>query len=98
MRPRNLDELPNSRLKRARGRLVNSSLAQNRDVVDEEIRGQRGGAEVDAVFDSPTGYEAYLPTPQSIPYMRDTHGVHVVIARDPGSSRGYSVLTAFPTY
>jgi hypothetical protein len=79
-------------------RLVNSTLAQNRDVVDEVISGQRGGVEVDAVFDSPTGYEAYLPTPQSIPYMRDTHGVHVVIARDPGFSRGYRVLTAYPTY
>jgi Bacterial CdiA-CT RNAse A domain len=42
-------------------RLVNSTLAQNRDVVDEVIRGQRGGEEVDAIFDSPTGYEAYLP-------------------------------------
>ena len=79
-------------------RLVNSTLAQNRDVVDEVIRGQRGGAEIDAIFDSPTGYEAYLPRPQSIPYMRDTYGVRVVIARDPGSSRGYSVLTAFPRY
>jgi Bacterial CdiA-CT RNAse A domain len=79
-------------------RLVNSTLAQNRDVVDEVIRGQRGGEEVDAIFDSPTGYEAYLPRPQSVPYMRDTYGVRVVIARDPGSSRGYSVLTAFPRY
>jgi hypothetical protein len=79
-------------------RLVSSTLAQNRDVVDEVIRGQRGGAEVDAIFDSPTGYEAYLPRPQSIPYKRDTYGVRVVIARDPGSSRGYSVLTAFPRY
>jgi hypothetical protein len=79
-------------------RLINSTLAQNRDAVDEVIRGPRGGAEVDAIFDSPTGYEAHLPTPQSIPYMRDTHGVHVVIARDPSFPRGYRVLTAYPTY
>jgi hypothetical protein len=31
-------------------RLVSSTPAQNRDVVDEVIGGQRGGAEVDAVF------------------------------------------------
>jgi hypothetical protein len=75
---------------------VNSTLLQNRDRVDRVARGEAGGDFVTAVFDSPTGYEAYLPTPNSIPYMRDTYGVGVLIARDPRSPNGYRVHTAYP--
>jgi hypothetical protein len=76
--------------------LVNSTLVQNRDIVDRVASGGRGGDFVTAVFDSPTGYEAYLPTPNSIPYMRDIYGVGVLIARDSRSSNGYRVHTAYP--
>jgi Bacterial CdiA-CT RNAse A domain len=79
-------------------RLINSTLSQNRDIIEEVISGQRGRTVVTAVFDSPTGYEAYLPTPSSIPYMRDTYGVGVLIGRDPGSPNGYRVHTAYPRY
>jgi hypothetical protein len=76
--------------------LVNSTLLQNRDIVDRVASGERGGGFVTAVFDSPTGYEAYLPTPNSIPYMRDIYGVGVLIARDSRSPNGYRVHTAYP--
>jgi hypothetical protein len=76
--------------------LVNSTLSQNRARVERVARGESGGDFVTAVFDSPTGYEAYLSTPNSIPYMRDTYGVGVLITRDPGSPRGYRMYTAYP--
>jgi hypothetical protein len=76
--------------------LVNSTLLQNRDRVDRVASGERGGDIVTAGFHSPTGYEAFLPTPESIPYVRDTYGVRVLIARDPRSSSGFRVHTAYP--
>jgi hypothetical protein len=76
--------------------LVNSTLLQNRERVDRVARGESGGDFLRAFFDSPTGYEAYLPTPNSLPYMRDTYGVGVLIARDPHSANGYRVHSAYP--
>jgi hypothetical protein len=76
--------------------LVNSTLLQNRDRVDRVASGERGGDIATAEFDSPTGYEAFLPTLESIPYIRDTYGVRVLIARDPRSSSGFRVHTAYP--
>jgi hypothetical protein len=76
--------------------LVNSTLLQNRERVDRVARGESGGDFLRAFFDSPTRYEAYLPTPNSLPYMRDTYGVGVLIARDPHSANGYRVHSAYP--
>jgi hypothetical protein len=76
--------------------LVNSTLSQNRDRVERVARGDSGGDFLRAFFDSPTGYEAYLPTPNSLPYMRDTYGVGVLIARDPRAPNGFRVHTAYP--
>jgi Bacterial CdiA-CT RNAse A domain len=78
--------------------LVNSTLSQNRDRVDRVARGDAGGDFLRAFFASPTGYEAYLPTPDSLPYMRDTYGVGVLIARDPRAPNGFRVHTAYPIY
>jgi hypothetical protein len=77
-------------------KLVNSTLSQNSEVVNRVARGEEARDSVSAIFDSPTGYEAYLPGPYSIPYMRDTYGVGVVIVHDPRTSRGYRVQTAYP--
>jgi hypothetical protein len=78
-------------------KLVNSTLSQNRESVDRVARGETPKDTVTTTFESPTGYEAFLPSPHSIPYMRDTYGVGVIIVHDPRTSRGYRVQTAYPT-
>ena len=60
------------------------------------VSGSLSYAELDADYSSPTGYEAYAKTERSTPYIRDTYGVHVVVARDQSSPRGYRVFTAYP--
>jgi hypothetical protein len=77
-------------------KLVNSTLSQNSELVNRVARGEQAKDSVSAIFDSPTGYEAYLRGPYSIPYMRDTYGVGVIIVHDPRTPRGYRVQTAYP--
>jgi Bacterial CdiA-CT RNAse A domain len=77
-------------------RLVNSTLSQNREMVDLVASGEARDASVWAEFASPTGYQAYLPGPNSLPYMRDVYGVRAYIVWDPRSSRGYRVHSAYP--
>jgi hypothetical protein len=77
-------------------RLVNSTISRNQTVVDEVARGKAHRTELIARFDVPTGYEAYVRTERSEPYIRDTYGVKVVIFRDTGSKKGYRVHTAYP--
>jgi hypothetical protein len=77
-------------------RLVNSTLAQNRTIVDQVASGALPVKRVEAQFGSVTGYEAYAPTERSQPYMRDTYGVGVVIRHDPLSGKGFGVISAFP--
>jgi hypothetical protein len=78
-------------------RLVNSTLAQNQETVDLVASGQAANATLRAEFGSPTGYEAYLTGPNSLPYMRDVYGVTVYIVPDARSSRGYRVQSAYPS-
>jgi hypothetical protein len=80
----------------AANKLVNSTVAQNQDKVALVAAGLSPREELDAQFDSPTGYEAYLRTGNSTPYIRPTYGVRVIIVPDPGSAKGYRVDTAFP--
>ena len=77
-------------------RLVNSTLSQNREMVDLVASGEARDATVRAEFASPTGYQAYLAGPNSLPYMRDVYGVRAYIVWDPRSSRGYRVQSAYP--
>lgn len=80
----------------AANKLVNATVAQNRDKVELVTAGLLPRAQLDAPFDSPTGYEAYLRTGNSTPYIRSSYGVRVIIVPDPSSAKGYRVDTAFP--
>jgi hypothetical protein len=80
----------------AANKLVNATVAQNQDKVDLVTGGLSPRQELDAVFGSPTGYEAFAATGRSTPYIRDTYGVRVVIVPDQNSAKGYRVDTAFP--
>jgi HK97 family phage portal protein len=77
-------------------RLVNSTIAQNRAIIDRVVIGQDRVGFITSYFSSPTGKEAFLPRFHAQPYMRDTYGVSVVIVRDPRSPRGFRVQSAFP--
>ena len=78
-------------------KLVNSTLAQNRAIIDEIASGARPHAVVFARFGSVTGIEAVAPNIRAQPYIRETHGVGVVVVHDRSSPRGYTVWTAFPS-
>lgn len=77
-------------------RLVNATLAQNRNAVDRVARGERPLDLISARFRSATGYQAHLPTLHTRPFIRETFGVRVIIVRDPGTERGFRILTAYP--
>lgn len=77
-------------------RLVNSTIAQNQQRVDEVVRGDEKDAFFTARFSSSTGREAYLQTFHTEPYMRETYGVGVFILRDPQASKGWRVQSAYP--
>jgi hypothetical protein len=53
-------------------RLVNSTIAQNTDLVNQVVRGEKEGAQLYASFRTATGSEAYLRNLQSSAYMRET--------------------------
>jgi len=78
-------------------RLVNSTLAQNRAIVDQVASGIRFRELVQSHFESVTGIEAVMPSINAPPYIRNTYGVGVVIQSDPLSPRGYRIVTGFPT-
>jgi phage portal protein BeeE len=80
----------------AANKLVNSTLSDNTDKVDSVASGKVGSDVVEARFGSATGYEAYKPSQNAQPVMRDDYGVRVVIRRDPASANGFNVVTAFP--
>lgn len=80
----------------AANKLVNSTLARNRDIVDGVVSGTLSERRVEAFFGSPTGIEAYASTIRSQPRIRETYGVGVYIRRDPAVGRGYRVITAYP--
>jgi CDI toxin RNase A-like protein len=78
-------------------KLVNSTLSQNRAIVDLVASGVRPREVVISRFGSVTGFEAVMPTARSQPFFRETYGVGAVIVHDRSSPRGYRVHTAFPT-
>ena len=80
----------------AANKLVNATVAQNPDKVERVTSGSSPRQELEARFDSPTGYEAYARTERSQPYIRNTNGVVVVIVPDARTAKGYRVDTAFP--
>ncbi|MBS0241588.1 MAG: phage portal protein [Proteobacteria bacterium] len=80
----------------AAGKLVDSTLAQNKTVVDAVAEGRLREVRVDAMFTSQTGFEAYAPNTRSQPTIRDTYGVGVFIRHDPDTARGYRVISAYP--
>jgi hypothetical protein len=77
-------------------RLVNSTISDNQDKIDQAMRDGESGVLISKSFKSPTGYEAYLARAHAEPYIRDTFGVEVLIRPDPGSARGWRVHTAYP--
>lgn len=80
----------------AANKLVNATIARNSDKVDKVVNGLSGKENLDTVFGSPTGSEAYAASAHSQPYIRETYGVRVVIVPDRTSAKRYRVETAFP--
>jgi len=78
-------------------KLVNSTLAQNRDTVDRIASGLLPTRPVFAQFDSVTGIEAVAAHIGSGISFRETYGVGVIVFPDPSSPRGFTVWTAFPS-
>ena len=82
-------------------KLVNSTISQNQSVIDGFLAESgwfaRNQVELDAQFKRPTVYEAYAKNPDSQPFIRDTYGVTVRIARDPSIPKGYFVISAWPS-
>jgi Bacterial CdiA-CT RNAse A domain len=75
---------------------VNRTLEQNRTTVDMVVNGKSDRDFVTTRFGNITGREAFRSDPDADPYLRNTYSVGVEIRRDPGSSRGYRVHTAYP--
>jgi hypothetical protein len=80
----------------AANKLVNATITQNSLTVERVASGELPIATLRAVFESPTGYEAYAATERSQAVIRDTYGVAVIIHRDATASRVYRVQTAYP--
>jgi hypothetical protein len=77
-------------------RLVNSTISDNQDKIDQGVRDGESFVLISKSFESPTGYEAYLARAHAESVIRDTFGVEVLIRPDPGSVRGWRVHTAYP--
>ena len=77
-------------------RLVNSTISDNQDKIDQQIRDGEPQVLISKSFKSPTGYEAYLARANAEPVIRNTFGVEVLIRPDPGSARGWRVHSAYP--
>ena len=78
-------------------KLVNSTLAQNKDTIDKIANGVLPMQPVFSRFDSITGMEAVAAHIGSGVSIRETYGVGVIVAPDSSSPRGYTVWTAFPS-
>lgn len=77
-------------------KLVNSTLSQNQNLVEDVVSGKRVDAVLEAWFKTPTGKEAYAPKFNSSVVIRETFGVRVLIKRDSKSRKGFRIFTAFP--
>ncbi len=80
----------------AAGDFVNRTLEQNKPLVDIVANGTRAGAFITERFGCVTGREAFRPSPDAEPYLRNTYSVGVWILHDPHAARGYRIVTAFP--
>lgn len=78
-------------------KLVNSTLAQNRIIVDQVATGVLPVYAARAQFDSITGIEAVAEHIGSQVSIRETYGVGVIVVHDPSSPGGYIVWSAFPS-
>jgi hypothetical protein len=77
-------------------KLTSSTLARNSDIVRKVARGEVLRELITAEFDTLTGREAFAASETSKAYMRETHGVGVVIVHDPDSSDGFTIISAYP--
>ncbi len=59
-------------------RLVNSTISDNQDRIDQGIRNGETRILISKSFKSPTGYEAYLARAHAEPVIRNTFGVEVL--------------------
>ena len=75
---------------------VNRTLERNRSTVDLVATGKLDEEFITARFGYVTGREAFRPSPDADPYMRNTYSVGVFIRHDPGANRGYRVFSAYP--
>lgn len=75
---------------------VNMTLERNQPLVDQVADGKMDNAFLKARFGFRTGREAFRPTIDSEPYLRDTFEVGINIRHDPRAARGYRVHTAYP--
>lgn len=80
----------------AASKLVSATISKNPEVVHAVATGVVAREFITANFLSKTGIEAFRRGPFEQPYIRDTFGVGVVIAHDPGSPKGYRIVTAYP--
>jgi hypothetical protein len=84
----------------AAGKLVNSTIADNQEIVDRVAapKDQRGldQAEIEKVFVQPTGYESYAQSGGAKFQIRPTYSVKVIIRHDENMKCGYRVVTSFP--
>lgn len=81
----------------AANKLVNSTLSQNRDRLEQVINRELPRDSLNAEFSSPTGREAYSRNDRSRTVLSDTYSVRVVVVPDGTVSKGYRVDTAYPT-
>jgi hypothetical protein len=77
-------------------RLVNSTISENQDKIDQAMRDGEPFVLISKSFKSPTGYEAYLARANAEPVIHNTFGVEALIRPDPRSARGWRVHTAYP--
>ncbi len=84
----------------AAGKLVNSTIADNQEIVDQvaapEDQGGLDQAEIEKTFVQPTGYESYAPSGGAKFQIRDTFSVKIIIRHDETMKSGYRVVTSFP--
>jgi|GEM_PF-1849001 hypothetical protein len=82
------------------GKLVNSTIAENQEIVDQvaapKDQGGLPGAEITKDFVRPTGYESYPPSGGAKFRIRPTYSVKVIIRHDHNMKSGYRVVTSFP--
>lgn len=80
----------------AANRLVNATIARNRDQVADVANGVAPFAQIESGNETPTGTEAFAPSLRSQPYIRDTYATRVIVVPDRSSERGWRVVTAYP--